>query len=727
MSATMTNPDLRRKIKVRIRPDLSITRHRYAGQTFFVVKDPVSLRYYRFREEELFLLQQLDGKRTLDDVRHAFVEKFRPQRISVTELEKFVGQLLYSGIATTDTPQVGQRLYERYKKRRLEKVKQFFLNILYLKIPVFDPDWLLAKLLPATKFLFTIWFLVLACTLASASALLVLVNWDTFVSKLPSYSEFFTWRNVFYFWTTLAVVKILHEFGHGVSCKRFGGEVHEMGFLFLVLTPCLYCNVTDAWMLPNKWHRAVIGAAGMYVELILSSLFVWIWWYTEPGLLNTLSLSIIFICSVSTVLFNGNPLLRFDGYYILSDLLEIPNLRERSNKFLGNQASKLFFGSEAVEDPYAPKQRRTFFVVYAIAAYIYRWFVTIAILWFLYRFLKPYKLAVISAMLATAAAAVLLVVPIYRIVRTLRMRWRVMKVNKLRMVSSLATAAAVLAAVLLVPLPMRIHAPMVLRPRNATTVFVQVPGVLTDLYDSGDGDHELDGDVVAAGATLARLEDPERRKELERLHLEQAQHERAQLTYSGVGEYGQQRVAAVRLASVRDQIKGNLELERRLTVTVPANVSGTVIGPPKRDSLGAYYDAGQTFCQIGDPTDLEAYIVVEHSDISLVRPGQVVWLKLAGHVGEILEGAVSHVSSRELDELPPALSNKQGGEVATTTDEQSKREVPMFKSYSIQVPVPNREGTLVPGVRGIARFDVGYRSLYWRLKRYLHQTLRFRV
>lgn len=725
MGARMTNPDLRRKIKVRMRPDLRIKEQRYGGQRYFIVKDPVSLRYYRFREEELYLLKQLDGKRTLDDVRHQFVEKFRPQRISVVELEKFVGQLLYSGIATADTPQIGQRLYERYKKRRREKVKQFFLNILYLKVPIFDPERLLNKLMPFTSFVFSIPFLLFALLLVGASSLLVLINWDAFVSKLPSYQEFFTWRNLMYFWGTLAVVKILHEFGHGISCKRFGGEVHEMGFLFLVLTPCLYCNVTDAWMLPNKWHRAVIGAAGMYVELILSALFVWIWWYTEPGLLNTLSLSIIFICSISTVLFNGNPLLRFDGYYILSDLMEIPNLRERSNKFLGNQASKLFFGAEAVEDPHAPKRRRWFFVFYAIAAYLYRWVVVVGILWFLYTFLKPYKLGAISAMLGTAAAAVLLIVPAYRTIKILRNRWRQMKVNKLRMLSSFATAGAILAAVLLAPLPMRIHAPFVLQPRGATTIFVQVPGVLDELYAK-------DGDQVDSSATLAVLEDPKLQKQLESLRHELGQYDQAFKVQQAGGDYAKARVAFLQKQNVQRQIDNLLEMQQKLHLVAPAEVRGTVFGPPKEHDLGKFFQAGQPFCTIGNPNDLEAYIVVPDTDVSLVQPAageasRPVWIKLTGHVGSILATHVEQISSTKLEEVPPVLSNKMGGEVQTTTDKENQREVPLFKSYAVQAPVPNPDGSLRPGVRGIARFDVGYRSIYWRLKRYWQQTFHFRM
>ena len=155
--------------------------------------------------------------------------------------------------------------------------------------------------------------------------------------KLPDYHEFFSFKTVVYLWIALGVVKVIHEFGHGLSCKAFGGEVHEMGALLLCFSPALYCNVSDAWILPSKWHRIIISAAGIYVELVIAAMATFIWWNTPTQpFINNLSLSLMVVCSVSTVVFNANPLMRYDGYYVLADWLEIPNLREKANRFLKN-------------------------------------------------------------------------------------------------------------------------------------------------------------------------------------------------------------------------------------------------------------------------------------------------------------------------------------------------------------------------------------------------------
>ena len=184
---------------------------------------------------------------------------------------------------------------------------------------------------------------------------LVVSQWKTFYDKLPDFQSFFNWWTIMSFWVCLAVVKIIHEFGHGLTAKHFGGEVHEMGILFLVLTPALYCDVTDSWLLPNKWKRIWISAAGIYVECFLASIATFVWWYSTPGLLNSLAMATMFICSVNTIMFNANPLLRYDGYYVMADWLEIPNLRIKSTQFFAYLFQEKVLGLEIPVQSYLPQ------------------------------------------------------------------------------------------------------------------------------------------------------------------------------------------------------------------------------------------------------------------------------------------------------------------------------------------------------------------------------------
>src|SRR3954447_12390300 len=407
-------------LKVKLRPDLIVQPQFYEGMTHYVIKDPIALKYFRFKIEEYFLLQQLDGKTPLQDVKRAFERKYRPQTISIEDLTRFTAQLHEAGLAQIDSPDQAKVLIRRRKKNRWKKVWQFLANILYIKIPIIDPEKLLTGMYPYFRWLFTPYFVAASVGMMLAALTLVVSQWTDFTSKLPEFQSFFNWHTIVYFWCSLAIVKVIHEFGHGLTAKHFGGEVHEMGMLFLVLTPALYCDVTDSWLLPNKWKRIWISAAGIYVECFLASLATFVWWNTEQGLLNSLMMATMFICSVNTILFNANPLLRYDGYYVTADYLEIPNLRIKATQFFAYTFQEKVLGLEVPVQSYLPRSRRTLFVTYAVASYVYRWVVTFSILYFLSQFLKPYKLQSVSRMMAFGSLVPLICVPGYQMFKFVR-------------------------------------------------------------------------------------------------------------------------------------------------------------------------------------------------------------------------------------------------------------------------------------------------------------------
>ena len=338
-------------------------------------------------------LNWLDGNVSLDELKDHFEDEFPPQKITLEELQQFLGMLHRSGLVIAAVGGQGKQLLKRRRERRRKEFLAALSNVLCIRFKGFDPERFLNWLYPLVSWFYTP-VAMAACILLGLSALtLVTVQFHVFTSRLPAFHEFFSFHNALLLSITLGVTKVLHEFGHGLMCKHFGGECHEMGVMVLVLTPCLYCNVSDSWLLPNKWARAAIGAGGMYVELVLASIATWIWWFSEPGqLLNNLCLNVMFVCSVSTLIFNANPLLRYDGYYILSDLTEIPNLRQKSTAVLSRKMGEWFLGLEQPDDPFLPERNQIFFALYSVAAAIYQWVVVYSILFFLYHVFKPYKL-----------------------------------------------------------------------------------------------------------------------------------------------------------------------------------------------------------------------------------------------------------------------------------------------------------------------------------------------
>ena len=231
----------------------------------------------------------------------------------------------------------------------------------------------------------------------------------------------------------LIFTKTIHEFGHGLMCKHFGGECHEIGFMLLVLTPAMFCNTSDSWVLPNRWHRIAIGAAGMYVEIFMAAICTFIWWFTMPGWIHYLALNIMFLSSVSTIVFNLNPLLRYDGYYMLSDFLEIPNLAQKSKLSLTSKLRVWCLGMKPVNERLLPERHQVMFAVYSVASFVYRWFVMIVIFWFLAKVFEPYGLAVIGYALVGISLIGMVVVPMFKLAKFFLVSWEVTRGEKIQL------------------------------------------------------------------------------------------------------------------------------------------------------------------------------------------------------------------------------------------------------------------------------------------------------
>ena len=441
MDATYLPTEERRKqVKLRMRPDLTATPQRYEGKRCHVVKDPVSLKYYRFNEQEYYVFRNLDGKHTLEEIRVSFEAEFPPDRLTLEDLEGFARQLVTAGLVQYDRRTPPATCSRSGGKQQRMKRLSTFTNILYIKLPIFDPDRLLNWLYRRLSWMFSRTFLFVSFLFMLAAVALVTVKFQVFWDKLPAYEEFFRFQTMLYLWLSLGIVKVIHEFGHGLSCKAFGGECHEMGALFMCFSPALYCNVTDSWTVADKWKRILISFAGIYVELIIAAVATFVWWYTpHRPFMNNIALCLMVLCSVSTFVFNANPLMRFDGYYILADWMEVPNLRERANRYLSNLVQEKCLGIEVQPEAYMAPWRRVLFVIYAVVSYIYRWVLTFSILYFLSNWLKPYKLENVSMLLAFAALGTMVFWPMYRMGKGIRQRGRLPDMKRARVLVTMTS------------------------------------------------------------------------------------------------------------------------------------------------------------------------------------------------------------------------------------------------------------------------------------------------
>jgi putative peptide zinc metalloprotease protein len=534
------------------------------------------------------------------------------------------------------------------------------------------------------------------------------------------------------------VLKIIHEFGHGLTAKHFGGEVHEMGILFLVLTPALYCDVTDSWLLPNKWRRIWISAAGIYVECFLASIATFIWWNSHEGLVQSLAMATMFICSVNTVLFNANPLLRYDGYYVMADWLEIPNLRIKSTQFFAYLFQEKVLGLEVPVQSYLPKSRRALFVTYAIASYIYRWFVTFAILWFLSQVLKPYKLESVSYLLGLVALVPLLGTPVYQIGKFLRTPGRLRKVKKVRATAFAVAAIVLVTGILAIPTPLRVQGTFVLRLAKPEVIYAEVEGRLVEL-------NVKNGQWITKDTVLAKLSNPQKQKELLEKQLEQEVNFTKYLWFDRSPEH-ENRAQAMRHKEMADKaepiIKNITDQIGKLTLV--AGRDGQVIGAPHRSRVGEWLKPGKPatqsndpesasdkpfFCEIGDPHQLEAHLILDQTDINLLRIDNDAWLKIDGKAETTYKSKVAVIAPRASDQVPPELTNMAEGEIAVSSspDPKTGQLKPKNAVYEIIIPVDNANLELEPGLRGFAKIDGGTYTIGWWLLRLWNKVFNFQL
>jgi putative peptide zinc metalloprotease protein len=730
---TLEQRERRNQIRVVLRGDLQGSMQRFQGRKCHVIKDPITLRYYRFNEREQFLLGLLDGQHTLEEMQRKFEVQFRPSRLTTEELERFVQQVVTAGLAQNPRAPAGRRLLKRRQDGIRGKRLAALANVLAIQVPLFDPDRLLTRLLPWTRWVFAPWFFTLSVVGVLGAVLFVAIHFDTFRGRLPGYQEFFRFQTLACIGLVLGLVKTIHELGHGLSCKLFGGEVHEMGLMLLGFTPCMYCDVSDAWTLPSKWHRLIVSFAGIYVELVIAALATLVWWNT-PGqpFLNNISLSLMIVCSVSTVIFNGNPLMRFDGYYVLADWIEVPNFAERSRRLLTNAFLGLSLGIRSRPEGYISAWRRRLMLLYALTSLVYRWVMALAVLWLVTTFLRSYNLAGIAAVLASLTIGSMIGWPAYRCVRFFANQGgRVPEMQPQRLALSAAAGGVLLLAFFLVPLPLsrvRQVGLVQVQPDALANVFVQVGGTLQKL-------HVRDGQQVGQGDVLAEFRnfDLENQRnavlnmpELQALQL-RAGRDRAGTDGPELPKTAGEQARADREIDLMNRLVGRLELR--------APRAGVVMGAPPIDEVGKRWRENFTepFCTVGDPAHLWLLVPLGPADYRLLRQdckaAQArgaeldVTVLVPGRAGHTRIGKIAQLPESETREIPPALTQHAGGPIAAQPAKSGPALVPQTQQYLVAVALDNADGALIPGELAHVVIYCRWRTAAWWVWRFLSVSL----
>jgi len=581
-----------RAMKPRLRPHVEITRQHYRGRRWHVVHDPASNQFYRLNPIANDFVGMLDGTRDVETAWKLSLGKHGDSAPTQNEVIQLISQLYSSNLLSVDTTPETEQLLRRGRDRLKKKVQQQLIGIMYFKIRLLNPDRLLTALEPIFRPLIgRVGLLLWIGLIVTALVRNIIPHFSELASRVDTVTAPSNWG-----WLIVVFIltKAIHETGHGLICKRFGGQVPEFGVMMLVLFPAPYVDASACWAFPSKWRRMAVGAGGMIFELTVAAVcsFVWVS-RKEAGagsddLVRQIMYNAMFTASVSTVLFNANPLMRFDGYYMLADLLEVPNLAQRSNKMLQYLFQKYLFGIKQATPPSSLRGEQGVLIAYGIASGIYRIFLFFSITLYVLG-----KFFAIGAMLAVWSAAAWFVLPVGAYIHWLASSPQLIDKRLRTIAITLLLLAVTLIGVGWIPFPDYRRTMGVVETTQRSIVYVGTDGFV-------DVVHVKPGDTVREGDPIMTLSSPELRAKRESFVAqlqEQAIDERAA---RAKGDPAAQMVHAEQADVIRKSIIDVDERLAKLVVKAPQN--GVVVSGDPQRMLGGFLRQGQEICELVDPT-----------------------------------------------------------------------------------------------------------------------------
>ncbi len=699
------------KQRICLRPGVVVRRQDFRGERWIVLENPFSNEFFRLRPAAFEFVARLSPSRTIEEVWTECLERFPDTAPGQEAVIQLLSQLYFSNLLQYDTAADAAQLFERFKRRRQREIRSRFLNIMFMRFPLFDPDRFLVRTLPFVgKFIGVfgglVWLIVVGFGLK-----VVVDNvgdlWNEAQTVLAP-------ANLPYLYLALALVKTLHEFGHAYFCRKWGGEVHVMGLMLMIFTPIPYVDATSSWGFRSKWRRALVGSAGMIVEVFVAAIAAFVWARTGPGATHSIAHNIMFVASVSTLIFNLNPLLRFDGYYILSDLIEVPNLHQRATAQLKHLFEHYLFGVKKSVSPALTNGGAWGFATFGVASAVYRVTVFAGILLAIAdRFL------IIGLIMAGVCLISWVTVPLIKFIQYLAASPRLVRARGRAIGVTCALAATVLVFLQLVPFPHHFRAPGVVRARERTEISSDSAGMVETMIAKP-------GARVVRGQPLLRMSNREMELELAQTAA-RAQEVRARLLKAQKDETADIKPLLQSQAAVAERLM-KLRADAA-ALTIRARHDGVWVAPGIEDYLGRWLPRGSNLGLLVNPSVYEFVATVLQEDADRVfarqRPGAEV--RLIGDASETMAVNEWRVIPGEQRVLPSsALGMRGGGEVPIAADDEhgTKSAEPYFKVIGKLPASP--EIALFDGCSGKIRFNLQPEPLLTRWARRLWQLLQKR-
>lgn len=694
------------KLKPRLHSYVEIHRHDYRGLIWYMLENTTTGRNHRFNPAAYQFIGQLDGQHSVEAIYDQICEQLDDYAPGQEDIIQLLGQLYAADLIQTDVLINAEELFDRQAQRKQARIKQRFMNPVAQKVPLWDPEEFLNRHFNKVRWLFSywmglVWLVVVIYGLLQAAQHWAQISEHFSINALSPY-------NLLLMFLVYPAVKILHELGHAFSAKLEGGEVHEMGINFLLFMPVPYVNVSTATHFRSKYKRMLVSAAGILVESFLAVLGLLLFLAAEPGVIQDIGFNIFLIGGISSLFFNGNPLLKYDGYYILSDALGIPNLYQRSAQYWRFFFQRYLFGLKQVSSPASAPGETFWFISYSISSFLYR----LALLWFIFVMVTE-KFFLLGLILSGWLLMLQIVLPLAKALSFI-ISSPGLKLKRGRALISTSSVIALLVGVIgYMPIPSYTLTEGVVWQPDEALLKAKHDGFVQALPVSSE-------QRVEAGTTVIRLDDPflDTEAKIARARIKELQSEYRAKRVNNSFEAGlakeELKVAESELSHIFD---------KQESMTILAFKSGTVFIPQADDLPGRFVQQGELLGYILDQNPETIRMAVTQDHIGQLRQNiENIRVRFASDRDREFSATIIRQAPEATNQLPSAtLSTLGGGKFIVKADSPTEL-LTQQKVFIVDLKFDAQQVSIPLGTRAYVRIDHGGESLATQLLRRVRQV-----
>ena len=705
-------------MNIRLRNDLLYFPRESGFEPTWVIKDPLTFEHYLFSQREYFLLNQIDGSQSEEDILLRWRDKFKTRSLSINQLRQFIRRLIQDKLVVVDQLGYGDSIYRRQVLQRRRSRTGLLINPLAIRFRGFNPAGLLRHLDWLGRLLFHPLTVAVSLIFSLTILLYMFGHFEDVAGRIPAIEQFLTAGGLIGLIVTIAIVKVIHEFGHALACRRYGGECFEIGVILLAFIPTMYCNVSDAWTFPRRWQRIMVSFAGIYLEICLAAVAAVLWLATPPSFGNALLFNVVLLCSVNTLLINGNPLLRYDGYYMLADWWNKPNLGSAAN------LATTKFWLSWFREPVQPIATSTGVLIYGLLSSVYRWFILLAILAGIVWVIGQAGSYPLGYLFSGFLLAGFVMTAIGRNVAIARgSQWR--GASAVRLMCTLVILVGIAWFLFFVPLPCSVYCGVAVEATDPVRIYASQAGRIEFV--------EKNYAAVTAGQTIASIKNQllKRRLQVKQNELKKYEDQLRELQLRVNQDPG----LAASINTVRQKrntLRDEIELvnEEINGLTMKSPVAGIVypavakprhwidepttqrwegfINDPK--NIGCVVSRGEHLLSVSEVDQPTVSLIVGEGDVEWVEIGQSVKIRFEQLPNTPIYGEVIKIQRQDL----PVKESDLNFQVESYLDSQGNQKL-VQTPYRVEVGNTEIPSQVFPGSTGRGKISVRQQTLVQRL------------